>query len=226
MPEIVRRANAFRGFPQLDEEVSNPQGWEQKHAYYQSLEGIRDMEPYQAFIESEKVLLDPPLCEYDRLAEEEASREDLEAFQKTWANTLGLADEPTSATLRASSTPTSATPKMLSSDSKVFSAKTPALPAVKTEPTSAGLAARPNVTTAKAEGLPVLRVKPASLAVERAAQHASCSPSNVDKKRGGRRRRRRRRHHCKDSTYEPGSDDNTDQSDNNMPRKRNKKSRM
>lgn len=220
MPEIVRRANAFRGFPQLDEELYNPQDWEQKQAYYRGPKGIRDMEPYLAYIEREQGLLDPELSEYDRLAAEEAQRENIEAFQKTWANTLGRVDEPTSTTLWASSAAAAtAGPEKLPTDSNTFSSKTPASPAVETEPTNVSLATRCVFTTFKAEGSHIIRIKCASVA-ERAAGLTAGSSHNAAKKKNQRRRRQR-----KDGAYEPGRDFSEDESDNDMPRKRSKKSR-
>ncbi|KAK8085597.1 hypothetical protein PG997_006868 [Apiospora hydei] len=46
MPEIVRRANAFRGFPQLDDTDFNPNGAEERRAYYQSKKGREELRPY------------------------------------------------------------------------------------------------------------------------------------------------------------------------------------
>lgn len=46
MPEIVRRANAFRGFPQLDDEDFNPNGAAERRAYYRSEKGREELRPY------------------------------------------------------------------------------------------------------------------------------------------------------------------------------------
>ncbi|KAK8044284.1 hypothetical protein PG993_004308 [Apiospora rasikravindrae] len=46
MPEIVRRANAFRGFPQLDDADFNPDGADERRAYYQSKQGREELRPY------------------------------------------------------------------------------------------------------------------------------------------------------------------------------------
>ncbi|KAK8018393.1 hypothetical protein PG991_007583 [Apiospora marii] len=49
MPEIVRRANAFRGFPQLDDEDFNPlgaAGAAERRAYYRSEKGREKLRPY------------------------------------------------------------------------------------------------------------------------------------------------------------------------------------
>lgn len=200
MPEIVRRANAFRGFPQLDDDFINPQGWEEKHAHYRSPEGISEMEPYQTFIKGEKARLGPQLSESDRLAQEEATRESLEGLQKVWANTLGVSGEPTSATLMASSGETS--------------------PAVETKPTSASPVTTPVPTSAKPGGSHIIRIKHAHAPADKsAAEHtAGASGNGSKKKRRGRGRN--------DGTYKPGRDASGDESDDGTPRKRHKKSRM
>ncbi|KAK8070123.1 hypothetical protein PG994_006739 [Apiospora phragmitis] len=46
MPEIVRRANAFRGFPQIDDEDFNQEGAAERRAYYQSHQGREELRPY------------------------------------------------------------------------------------------------------------------------------------------------------------------------------------
>lgn len=46
MPEIVRCANAFRGFPQLDDEDFNPYGAAERRAYYRSQKGREELRPY------------------------------------------------------------------------------------------------------------------------------------------------------------------------------------
>lgn len=46
MPEIVRRANAFRGFPQLDDEDFNQVDAAERYAYYRSQKGRDELRPY------------------------------------------------------------------------------------------------------------------------------------------------------------------------------------
>ncbi|KAK7918062.1 hypothetical protein PG985_009936 [Apiospora marii] len=46
MPEIIRRANAFRGFPQLDDEDFNPLSAAERRAYYRSEKGREELRPY------------------------------------------------------------------------------------------------------------------------------------------------------------------------------------
>ncbi|KAK7992504.1 hypothetical protein PG988_001298 [Apiospora saccharicola] len=46
MPEIVRRANAFRGFPQLDDPDYYPDIAAERRAYYRSEEGREELRPY------------------------------------------------------------------------------------------------------------------------------------------------------------------------------------
>lgn len=220
MPEIVRRANAFRGFPQLDDDIINPQGWEERHTYYQSPEGIREMEPYQVFIEREMALLDPQLSEDDILAQEEATRESIEAFQKAWANTLGLSSEPTSTTLMESSAEASpATPSTSWRDPYMISSKTSAVPEAKTEPTSPSPVTTPISTAAKPGRVCAIRPK-------RTPEDKSTTKPTAGGSGKGSKKKRSRRHRHYDSAYKPGRDASGDDSEDDMPRKRHKKSRM